>query len=272
MEMNKITMAVVAVIVSVLMVSIATGVVSDAVKGDERAMTNSAVMNVDELGQADWTMSVNAAGTEILINGVSETKGHIFWLSDKMFMYADSTLHIIVLHEGSASVNAYTFGTNAVTVSATGGTVTVTVDGTVTATETYEWAYTYKAGGKYVYGFFSSTQPYVNGLDDVTAFSAGNRYLYHKGEFYYVGVPSEGAEYTWNLTETDSEDVQILSTSTVAYNSDTATFAIYVAPSKAVYYVNPIEGPEATMLNVIPVLLAVSIILGVIGMLYLRRD
>lgn len=271
--MKKLLTTILAVTVGIIIIASFMGIFTTYGEGETKSMMNVG-LKVDPIADDEsYTITMDATGA-VEINEESTTIDKVYWLSDTINVFGETgkiTLRSYV--SGVFSLNEYVAGTDTFELVASDGSIEITANGTtVTTAGAYEWAYIYDESGKYVYNT-TSTPAYINSVDKITMYSAGERYLYHEGTLYFLGAVAEGTPvYTWGLTDTDVDAVKILGTSTAGIGSDSRQMTLYIVPIEATYHIDGALEDYGSIVLTIPLLLIIALLMMCVRVLYTKND
>lgn len=272
--MNKILPTILAVTVGIILVASFMGIFTSYGEGDDKSMVNVG-LNVDPIANDEtYTISMDATGA-VEINGESATIDKVYWLSDTINVFGETGKITLRSYLNSVfTLQEYVAGTDTFELTASDGSIEITANSaTVSTADAYEWAYIYDESGKYVYNT-TSTPAYINDLDKITMYPAGERYLYHEGTLYFLGAVAEGTPvYTWGLTDTDVDTVKILGTSTAGIGSDSRQMTNYIVPVEATYHVDgALEDYGGNLVLIIPLLIIIALLIMCVRVVISNRD
>lgn len=273
MKDERLVSTTVNVIVGIIIIASFMGLFITYGEGEDKSMVNVG-LNVDPIADDEtYTISMDSSGA-IEINGEASTIDKVYWLSDTINVFGENGKITLRFYVSEVfSLNEYVAGTDTFELTASEGSIEITAnDTTVTTAGAYEWAYIYDESGKYVYNT-TSTPAYINTVDNITMYSAGERYLYHEGTLYFLGAVAEGTPvYNWNLTDTNVDSVKILGTSIAGIGSDSRQMTLYIVPIEATYHIDGALEDYGSLVLIIPPLLILALLMMCVRELYTTKN
>lgn len=281
MELKNILGVIVALIVATaLLTSIIIPVVNSSMvtAGDAVSYTNP-TGGAYKLSDYSETISFErlSDGT-VTVNGEEVTSEHTGFViaSDGIVIYYAFGGRLYFTSQEAALNNLAASSTAHITVEYSNGVSTYTnVDTSASAEAPYTWAYIYTVDGDFNTGYLGSTSYYVKSIKDVTCtgyYSSGENdtgFIFKDGVLQIEEDYESSVTYDLALVE-GTTDIYRLSNFKIHIGEE--EFAPYVCLVPSTVTGHKDSGATYELLGVLPILVTVGIILGVIGMLYLRRE